>query len=226
MPLTRLNKTRDFDESLLVGVEDDGQEIHLNAVTAIHLIQTAGRIGWTIAEAHQRFARLVPLGLTLPRAGSGLRPSRTGLVLARRRSSASAGTRTLIGVALGLLLTATILVTRAIAGPPGGNILMTGEELMLWSEEEVQRISTLLWRTPWLALGGIVAVAVAVAVTWLALAQNGGNPVVQVNASTGHQSCGQLIGVSNHELIVDSATGPVLVPLSAVTAITPVAICP
>jgi hypothetical protein len=34
-------------------------------VWPLHLVQTAGRFGWTLAEAHRRFARLVPIGLEL-----------------------------------------------------------------------------------------------------------------------------------------------------------------
>ena len=35
------------------------------AVWPLHLVQTAGRFGWTLAEAYQRFSRLVPIGLGL-----------------------------------------------------------------------------------------------------------------------------------------------------------------
>ena len=35
----------------------------------------------------------------------------------------------LLGVALGLLVAATLLITRALAGPPGEEILLTGEDL-------------------------------------------------------------------------------------------------
>jgi hypothetical protein len=34
-------------------------------VTALELVQTAGRYGWTLAETHQRFARFVPIGVQL-----------------------------------------------------------------------------------------------------------------------------------------------------------------
>ena len=51
---------------------DDRDEIMLKsgdyyvlAVWPLHLVQTAGRFGWTLAEAHERFARLAPIGLRL-----------------------------------------------------------------------------------------------------------------------------------------------------------------
>ena len=37
----------------------------VSIVSALHLVRTAGRFGWTLREAHERFARLVPAGLTL-----------------------------------------------------------------------------------------------------------------------------------------------------------------
>jgi hypothetical protein len=77
-----------------------------------------------------------------------------------------------------------------------------------------------------MAAAGVVAVAAAIGLTWLAPAQSTTTPLVQVTESTGQQSCGQLIGVSNRELIVQPTTGPTLIPLSAVTAVTPVTACP
>jgi hypothetical protein len=59
------------------------------------------------------------------------------------------------------------------------------------------------------------------ALTWLAPAQATAKPLVQVTESTGRQSCGQLTGVSDRQLIIQPTAGPVLIPLSAVTALTP-----
>jgi hypothetical protein len=132
----------------------------------------------------------------------------------------------LIGLALLLLLIATMWVSRALAGPPGEEILLVGEEVEKWTNGEVRKISTTLRWAPLMAAVGVVAVAAAVGLTWLAPAQSTANPLIQVTESTGHQSCGQLIGVSNHELIVQPTTGPILIPLSAVAAITPVTACP
>jgi hypothetical protein len=38
---------------------------YLDTITPLNLVQISGRLGWTLAEAHQRFARLVPIGLTI-----------------------------------------------------------------------------------------------------------------------------------------------------------------
>jgi hypothetical protein len=132
----------------------------------------------------------------------------------------------LLGLALLLLLIATMWVSRALAGPPGQEILLTGEEVAKWTMGEVRKISTALRWAPLMAAAGVVAVAAAIGLTWLAPAQSTTTPLVQVTESTGQQSCGQLIGVTNHELIVQPTTGPTLIPLSAVTAVTPVTACP
>ena len=68
--------------------------------------------------------------------------------------------------------------------------------------------------------------AAAIGVTWLAPVQAAAASLVQVTESTGQQSCGQLIGVGDRQLIIRPPTGPVLIPLTAVTAITPVTACP
>src|SRR5262249_46374446 len=37
----------------------------LRTISALNLVQIAGRFGWTLAHAHWRLSRLVPIGLTL-----------------------------------------------------------------------------------------------------------------------------------------------------------------
>jgi hypothetical protein len=132
----------------------------------------------------------------------------------------------LLGLALLLLLLATMWVSRALAGPAGQQILLTGEGVEKWTTGEVRKISIALRWAPVMAAVGVIAVAAAIGITWLAPAQGTTSPLVQVTESTGHQVCGQLIGVSNHELIVDPASGPTLIPLSVAAAVTPVAACP
>lgn len=131
----------------------------------------------------------------------------------------------LLGAALGLLVTATLLVTRALAGPPGEEILLSGEALEDWSAGEVRTISTALRWAPWLAAAGVVFVALAVGITWLAPAQDTTTPLVQVTTPTA-QPCGELIGATQHQLVLRTSTGTALLPLSAVVTITPVTSCP
>jgi hypothetical protein len=131
----------------------------------------------------------------------------------------------LLGLALLLLLISTMWVSRALAGPAGQEVLLVGEEVERWTKTEVRKISVTLRWAPLLAALGVIAIGTAIALTWLAPAQGTAQPLVQVTDSLGHQSCGQLIGVINHQLVVARATGPILVPLSTVATITPVAVC-
>lgn len=157
----------------------------------------------------------------------------TGVLVVKGRDGASDLIRpfqilvaALLGVALTLLLWATMWLTRALAGPPGEKILLTGENLADWTQGEVRKISTALRWAPGLAAVSVVAVAAAVALTWFGPASGTTTPLVQVTESTGQQSCGVLLGVSKHELILRSTAAPTLIPLSAVDAISPVTGCP
>jgi hypothetical protein len=48
------------DVDMLIRDGDD-----FDAITALTFVQIAGRFGWTLGEAHQRFSRLTPIGLEL-----------------------------------------------------------------------------------------------------------------------------------------------------------------
>lgn len=130
----------------------------------------------------------------------------------------------LLGVALGLLIWATMLVSRAIAGPPGKEILLSGEGLRAWSAQEVENISNAIRWAPWLAVTGVVAVALAVGITWLAPAQNAGGPLIQIDEKAG-QACGQMIGITQHQVVIQDDGTTVVLPLSTVINIEPVTAC-
>ncbi len=94
----------------------------------------------------------------------------TGVLVVRGRDDLSALTRpfqivvaVLLGLALVLLLWATMWVSRALAGPPGEEILLTGETLEEWTRVEVKKISTALRWAPRLAAASVLPVAIAVA---------------------------------------------------------------
>lgn len=54
-----------YDHGMLVTVNEYGVESFVESVSPLRLMQIAGKFGWTIAEAHSRFAALAPLGLRL-----------------------------------------------------------------------------------------------------------------------------------------------------------------
>jgi hypothetical protein len=60
------------DLDLLKVFDEMGDESYLRTVTALDLVQAAGRLGWTPTRAHQRLAALTPVGLKLDYPGSEL----------------------------------------------------------------------------------------------------------------------------------------------------------
>lgn len=143
----------------------------------------------------------------------------TGVLVVRGRDDVSTLTRpsqivvaALLGLALILLLWATIWVSRALAGPPGEEILLTGEGLEQWTSGEVRKISTALRWVPGMAAASVIAVAAAVGVTWFGPAAAGTPaPLVQVSQTDGQTTCGTFIGETQHQLILTApaATAPV-----------------
>jgi hypothetical protein len=131
----------------------------------------------------------------------------------------------LLGLALILLLTATIWVNRALAGPPGEEILLTGETLEEWTRDEVRKVSNALHWVPQMAATSVLIVATAVAFTWFAPARNVGTSLlVQVKETSG-QTCGELIGTVGSILVIHTTKATTLTPLSDVTSVNPVTAC-
>lgn len=132
----------------------------------------------------------------------------------------------LLALALTLLMAATLWVNRALAGPSGRNVRLSGNSVKRWTEREVDKISLALRWVPWFAAAGVLAVAAAVGVTWLAPVQGATAGLVRVVGTSG-QECGQYLGETATQLILHPSTGPVTtVPLAEVTSVTPVATCP
>lgn len=130
----------------------------------------------------------------------------------------------LVAVALGLLLAATMIVHRAIAGPQE-RILATGTALKQWTAGETQRVSNALRVVPWFAVAGVTAVALAIGTTWLAPTRGASQPLVRV---TGQHSkaCGTFLGVSHRQAVLRAAGGRIAtVPLAASSAIALVSSC-
>lgn len=124
----------------------------------------------------------------------------------------------LLAWALLLLLTATMWLTRALAGRAGDEILLTGETLQQWTSAEVRKVSTALHWVPWMAAASVIAVAAAVGVTWFAPAATATPaPLVQVSETDGQTACGTFIGETQHQLILT----PNPAPATPATPVTP-----
>ncbi len=55
----------EYDLNMLTDFSKSGAERYLKTYSALGLVIVAGRLGWTLDEAQQRLARLVPIGLEL-----------------------------------------------------------------------------------------------------------------------------------------------------------------
>jgi hypothetical protein len=140
----------------------------------------------------------------------------TAILVVKGRSDASTLTTpfqilvaVLLALALLLLLTATMWLTRALAGRAGDEILLTGETLKQWTDVEVGKVSTVLRWVPWMAAASVVAVAAAVGVTWFApTATTTKAPFVQVSETDGQTTCGTFIGETQHQLILTPNPAP------------------
>jgi hypothetical protein len=144
----------------------------------------------------------------------------TGILVVRGRDDVSTLTRpfqivvaALLGLALILLLWATMWVSRALAGPPGEEILLTGEGLEQWTSGEVRKISTALRWVPVMAAASVIVLAAAVALTWFApAAQGASTPLVQVSETGGQISCGTFIGETQHQVVLAAPAATVATP--------------
>ncbi len=157
----------------------------------------------------------------------------TGVLIVKGRSDASAlpavyqvCVAALLAAALAALLTATVWLSRALSGPSGERILLTGEGLEQWTAGEVRKAARAVSWAPGLAVSSVILVAAAVGVTWFAPAAQPGKPLVQVTVTNG-QSCGALVGETRQEVILTAPPGgvPAEFPVASVLAITPVGNC-
>ncbi|HEY0688658.1 MAG TPA: hypothetical protein VGD71_06405 [Kribbella sp.] len=107
----------------------------------------------------------------------------------------------LFGIALILLVIATMAAVRAASGVPDDECLLTGEDLREWSRGEIIGIGRRIFLARLLTLIGLAAVGVAVGIAWLAPNGHEVAPTVQVRSPTG-PFCGVLVGMSDRGVIL------------------------
>lgn len=133
----------------------------------------------------------------------------------------------LTAVAFLLFVTGAVLAVRASHGHPGAEVLLGGQALRRWTEQEVVRVRRSLTVASVCCLSGIAAIASGIAVAWLNTAPPPTNLVkVVTNAST---VCGELVGVgpTDVSLWTKAPNGRILttVPLNGVQQVTPARAC-
>jgi hypothetical protein len=55
----------EHDETMLLELDEFGEDRDLDTISPLSLIRIAGRLGWTLAHAHWRLGRLIPIGVEL-----------------------------------------------------------------------------------------------------------------------------------------------------------------
>ncbi|MGW7080863.1 hypothetical protein [Streptomyces sp. NPDC054866] len=149
----------------------------------------------------------------------------TGLPPAARHAAMG-----LIATAFVLLVAGSVLAMRAAHGAPGSSgerMLLAGQALRRWTEQEVVRVTRSLRLASLCCLLGVALVAAAVGVAW-ATTETPKDHLVRVGTTTG-VLCGELLGVGRGgvALEVDEQDGPrrVTLPAHTVDSVDPVATC-
>lgn len=130
----------------------------------------------------------------------------------------------LLGMALAMLVTATLLAVRAASGRPGQEHLRTGERLQRWTRQEIRRIAQAIRRAAWLATLAIACVAAAIGTTWLAPAAKPAPALVEVRYQTGRE-CGKLTGADSRSLTLKTTGRTDSIALDTMVSVRPVRRC-
>ncbi|MFF8846441.1 hypothetical protein ACF08N_27615 [Streptomyces sp. NPDC015127] len=120
-----------------------------------------------------------------------------------------------------LVLTAgSLLAVRAAHGAPEREILLGGQALRRWTEQEVARVTrALAWASLCCVLGVILVVG-ALVVAWVTTEHSDTHPVV-VRTGTG-VVCGELIVADQQHVEISSEkSGKVSLPWTAVVSVKP-----
>ncbi|MEV5143444.1 hypothetical protein AB0L14_03125 [Streptomyces sp. NPDC052727] len=126
----------------------------------------------------------------------------------------------LLMTAFVLLLMGSLLATRAAHGAPEREILLGGQALRRWTEQEVARVTrALAWAALCCGLGVILVVG-ALGVAWVTTRDSGPRPVV-VRTDT-DVLCGELVLADRNHVEISSETdGKVSLPWTAVVSVKP-----
>jgi hypothetical protein len=129
----------------------------------------------------------------------------------------------LLGLAFALLIMATLSSVRAASGTPCTEILLTGEDLRIWTQAEVRYVGRLIRLAVLFTVTALILLVVSVGVTWLSPTATTNGSLVEVFGSDG-RVCGEFVGISDGTLILRT---PQLrqEPLNRIASINPVATC-
>ncbi|WP_433538358.1 hypothetical protein ACQPZK_12035 [Micromonospora sp. CA-249363] len=131
---------------------------------------------------------------------------------------------TLFLVAAATLVLATLSAIRAASGVPGDECLLTGEDLARWTEREVRQVYRSITAARHMTVCGLCAIALGIALAWLAPTVRPNQPVVRVTWGSEHL-CGKLLTISDGSLRVGQRDRYYIIPLSSVVRVEVVPAC-
>lgn len=131
----------------------------------------------------------------------------------------------LVGTGLAGWVWATLLALRAASGVPGDNCLLTGEDLQDWSRREVVSIQRSLVVARWLMLTGVVLIAAAIGIAWLAPVRSGAEPTSVIINSRAETVCGTLTGIGDDAIVVRHGSHYRVFPLHSIVELRPTDRC-
>ncbi|MEV0223105.1 hypothetical protein [Streptomyces sp. NPDC050704] len=140
--------------------------------------------------------------------------------LADLPSVARATATGLLFTAFALLTMGSLLAVRAAHGAPEREILLGGQALRRWTEQEAARVTrAVAWASLCCVLGVILVVG-ALVVAWVTTQDSGTHPVV-VRTGT-RVVCGELILADQQHVEISSKTsGKVSLPWTAIASVEP-----
>lgn len=144
--------------------------------------------------------------------------------LADLPAAARATATGLMVTAFALLTTGSLLAVRAAHGAPEREILLGGQALRRWTEQETARVTrALAWAYVCCVLGLILVVG-ALVVAWVTTQDSGTHPVV-VRTGTG-VVCGELVLADQQHVEISSKTsGKISLPWTAIVSVEPGKTC-
>lgn len=123
-----------------------------------------------------------------------------------------------------LLVTGSLLAVRAAHGAPEREILLGGQALRRWTEQEVARVTRALAWACLCCVLGVILVVVALAVAWMTTEPSDTHPVV-VSTGTG-VVCGELIlADQQHVEVRPEMSGKVSLSWTAIVSVKPGKTC-
>ncbi|MBL1107526.1 hypothetical protein JK361_23495 [Streptomyces sp. 5-8] len=132
-----------------------------------------------------------------------------------------------LGTAFLLFVTGSVLAVRAAHGHPGDRVLLAGQSLRRWTEQEIVRVGRALRYASLCSGTGLVLVAGAVVLAW-ATTEPPPDHLVRVTTTTGER-CGQFVGAGRDGIVLkterDGGRDRLLLPTRTVLAVTPVGTC-